>query len=562
MIEYMSALYTLPAFRPTRQDDRIDALREAARRNLAVIRSYGLLDDPDGDAEPIPAADLLDRIEDQDTSGLTEVGWLDRLQALVRVEAHVVALKAATIAAFDDATHGVSADLGHETPEPDDRLAKPAERRWHGGLLRSVSDEIGLVLQLHRSAANVRIAQSWELTHNHPRILAALSDGLLTERAAFTLVDELSTLTDESQLREAETALLDWAKTHPLQRIKQAARREAARRDAAALDRIRTRTLSDRSIRMISDNCGVADLISTHDAVHAAAAMTSLTNAAMKLRRAGDERTLDQLRADIALHRMLGNPDHALGNSDGAHGSPGHTLGNPHHALGNPGHELGHPAHPGHAVGNPGHRFAESPDQQVASSLSADRNSPGGSIPSPSGQSRVRGESNGVAGVEVVIHASAAELDAILHGLPGSGGELDGLGPLPQSALADALTKTTGPLRSKVRWHLADRVPESNPERYSPSAELDRWVRHRDRRCRFPGCNRPAAFCDLDHREPFAPNDPAGGRTTAANLHALCRHHHRLKHRGGWTIRRNPDGTTTWTSPTGREYTDDSDADP
>lgn len=528
MIEYMSASYTLPAFRSPRPDDRIDALREAARRNLAVIRSYGLLDDPDGDVEPIPAADLLDRIEDQDTSGLTEVGWLDRLQALVRVEAHVAALKAATIAAFDDATRGVSADLGHETPEPDDRLARPAERRWHGGLLRSVSDEIGLVLQIHRGAANVRIAQSWELTHNHPRILAALSDGILTERAAFTLVDELSTLTDESQLREAETALLDWARTHPLQRIKQAARREAARRDAAALDRIRTRTLSERSIRMISDNCGAADLISTHDAVHAAAAMTSLTNAAMKLRRAGDQRSLDQLRADIALHRMLGNPDHAFG----------------------------------HPVSKPSRGLAEPADEQVATSLPTDRSSLGGSFARPSQQSSVRGESSGAAGVEVVIHASAAELEAILQGQPGSGGELDGHGPLPQSALADALTKTTGPLRSKVRWHLADRVPESNPERYNPCAELDRWIRHRDRRCRFPGCNRPAAFCDLDHRDPFAPDDPSGGRTTAANLHALCRHHHRLKHRGGWTIRRNADGTTTWTSPTGREYTDDPDADP
>jgi hypothetical protein len=445
----------------------------------------------------------------------------------------VAALKAAAIAAFDDATRGVSADLGHETPKPDDRLAEPAERRWHGGPLRSVSDEIGLVLQIHRSAANVRIAQSWELTHNHPRILAALSDGTLTERAAFTLVDELSSLIDESQLREAETALLDWARTHPLQRIKQAARREAARRDNAALDRIRTRTLADRSIRMISDNCGSADLISTHDAVHAAAAMTSLTSAAMRLRRAGDQRTLDQLRADIALHRMLGNPDHLL---------------------------------------------AKSPDQQTAASLPTDRATAGTPPADPSAHAPIRGDSSSVAGVEVVIHATAAEIEAILHQRHGSGGELDGHGPLPQGALAAALTtalaagrtaaltagraETAGPLRSKVRWHVDDGVPASDPLRYSPSGELDRWVRHRDRRCRFPGCNRPATFCDLDHREAFDPDDPVGGRTTAANLHALCRHHHRLKHRGDWTIRRNPDGTTTWTSPTGREYLDDPEADP
>lgn len=167
-----------------------------------------------------------------------------------------------------------------------------------------------------------------------------------------------------------------------------------------------------------------------------------------------------------------------------------------------------------------------------------------------------------MAGVEVVIHASAAEIEAILKRQSGSGGELDSYGPLPQSALAAALTETTGPFQPRIRWHVSDRAPASNPLGYHPSAALDRWIRRRDGRCRFPGCNRPAAHCDLDHRDPFAPNNPTGGRTTAANLHALCRHHHRLKHRGGWTIRRNPDGTTTWTSPTGREYLDDSEADP
>jgi hypothetical protein len=34
----------------------------------------------------------------------------------------------------------------------------------------------------------------------------------------------------------------------------------------------------------------------------------------------------------------------------------------------------------------------------------------------------------------------------------------------------------------------------------------------------------------------------------------LCRHHHRLKHEGNWQIHHNPDGTYTWTSPTGRRY--------
>jgi hypothetical protein len=45
------------------------------------------------------------------------------------------------------------------------------------------------------------------------------------------------------------------------------------------------------------------------------------------------------------------------------------------------------------------------------------------------------------------------------------------------------------------------------------------------------------------------------GDTSAENLGPGCRRDHRAKHQAGWQVRRNPDGTTTWTSPQGREYT-------
>ena len=35
--------------------------------------------------------------------------------------------------------------------------------------------------------------------------------------------------------------------------------------------------------------------------------------------------------------------------------------------------------------------------------------------------------------------------------------------------------------------------------RYQPSAAVERWVRMRDMTCRFPGCDRPAVICDVDH---------------------------------------------------------------
>ncbi len=60
-------------------------------------------------------------------------------------------------------------------------------------------------------------------------------------------------------------------------------------------------------------------------------------------------------------------------------------------------------------------------------------------------------------------------------------------------------------------------------------AALRRAVILRDRHCRFPGCDRPPAWCECHHVDHWA----TGGRTVLGNLLLLCRRHHGLVHRPG-----------------------------
>ncbi|MBC6463011.1 HNH endonuclease signature motif containing protein [Actinomadura sp. HBU206391] len=80
-------------------------------------------------------------------------------------------------------------------------------------------------------------------------------------------------------------------------------------------------------------------------------------------------------------------------------------------------------------------------------------------------------------------------------------------------------------------------------------AALERLVRRRDRQCRFPGCDQPAALSQVHHITPRSRNGP----TALWNLLTLCSFHHLIAvHTWGWNIALNADGTTTATAPDGR----------
>jgi len=86
---------------------------------------------------------------------------------------------------------------------------------------------------------------------------------------------------------------------------------------------------------------------------------------------------------------------------------------------------------------------------------------------------------------------------------------------------------------------------------YTPSRRLRHLVTARSTRCTAPGCGRPAAHCDLDHTTPW----DEGGLSCPCNLAPLCRHHHKCKQSGGWTLEQPEPGILVWRTPADRTYT-------
>jgi hypothetical protein len=143
--------------------------------------------------------------------------------------------------------------------------------------------------------------------------------------------------------------------------------------------------------------------------------------------------------------------------------------------------------------------------------------------------------------VRVIIHAST------LLGWDNDPGYLDGAGPIPAQIARELAAGGTW------RRMLTDRssgvLLDLGRTQYPPSMPLRENVQERDQTCRFPGCQRKATSCEIDHVIPW----PAG-TTSKDNLACLCSYHHRLKTFGGWKLRLDADGACTWTSPAGLQY--------
>src|SRR5438132_786598 len=156
-----------------------------------------------------------------------------------------------------------------------------------------------------------------------------------------------------------------------------------------------------------------------------------------------------------------------------------------------------------------------------------------------SGQGSGAGQANGAGPRPQLIITTAADTLAGIEGAPAGQLEWGGMVPaetVRRLACDSAISRITG--LGELNWEI------THASRTIPPATRRALVA-RDHHCVFPGCDRPAPWCDGHHLVFWAD----GGPTKLENLGLVCGPHHRKVHEEGWKLRREKEGRWVATPP-------------
>ncbi len=574
----------------------VDALDDPASAPYVIDPEGALLTDPDHQLDTLLAARTGP--ESAAVLALVDLATVD-----------VTDLPALAVAAgrLEAWAHAVSARIAGELA--DRPLMNPAWPTHVGRVARPciAADELALRLNLGRRSAEALVDEGTAYRTCLPRTGEALRDGRIDRARARVMVQRLREV-DPVTASEVEARVLPGAGDRTAAQLRQDVDRALLVVDPAedALRRARSRT--GRHVthpRALPD--GMAGMWAVLPAPDAARLDGALDASAHALRRAGDERSVAQLRVDALLDAGLAGTGMVgtgmvgtgtagtcmavmgpvgigpVGTGTAVPGAAGaSTIWVDHIGVA--------PVGPGSSVGGPGAPGARSgsdgPGGPARRGGSVRRIPAGGSgglshLDGPGGLSHVGGSGglshlDGPGGPGGICAAGVPHRDdgpdgvLVLHGAPSwpgpradvrvtvslatllgldeAPGDLAGHGPI-DAVTARALA-AGGTWRRIVTDPMSGAVLDVGRSRYRPPADLAAHVVARDRTCARPGCTVPAAACDLDHTVAY----DDGGNTAVENLGPLCRRDHLLKTHAGHRLDQDGPGRFVWTSATGERY--------
>jgi hypothetical protein len=175
-----------------------------------------------------------------------------------------------------------------------------------GELNEFASDEVAAALTYTRYTADAEVELSWALTRRFPQVLAALRAGRIDLRKARVIVTKLRHV-DDAVARRVVDAVLVWAPGWTTGELGSSINRRVITADpGGAADRTRK---AQRRRRVIAapETDGTASIYASGLPVErVAAAMDNVDALARAAKTPGDDRDIDQRRADVLLDLLEG----------------------------------------------------------------------------------------------------------------------------------------------------------------------------------------------------------------------------------------------------------------
>lgn len=466
-------------------------------------RYWMIRDVIESDDEMEPPAKLYDDVLGADFDAL---GWA--YDSVQRGQAYVIETLHKAHSDYVRSRDAVLADT------PDARASRISDDQ---AMERSFASQVAVHLGVTDRSAVAMIHEADTLVDDLPQLMDALRVGFISYLHARTAAQQAWSIPKEARA-EFDAQLVGKARTQSPTRFRQTARKLRERLHPESIQTRKNTAFENRQVEFVADEDGMAWTNLYHSADVTQSIYEQTRTQARPLKAAGDERTLQQIEADIFAETHLANTTaHA-----GAASSGGSTP----------------------ASSTP---TAAATDRASAGDGSAeDEASAEPSVETPSSDTVTITRAQLAAlrpGIVITVPALT------LLGQSTEPADLAGYGPIDPKTAATLL----GAARSFTRV-LTDPITGTqqivDPHKYRLSEQLKRDIRLRDTTCGFPHCDTPAWRCDIDHITPWH----AGGKSTPASLIAVCRRHHVLKHATNWTVKRLPDGTLEWTSPTGTKH--------
>ena len=403
------------------------------------------------------------------------------------------------------------------------------------GIYEGVDDaereDISAALRMSGNSAQYKIDIARSLINTLPNTCSALSTGEISPAHANVIARETAAAIREGLPAEAieriEESAIAHAEFHTPAQVGNKVRTMLAQIAPKEFEEIVVRARETRKVSMYRESDGIATIVAILPAEDAQTVMSAIENFVIRANRRDEEARNHAAKAEIIRAAFNGR-------APSTYESPKRNSGAGVSGAGD-------------------EQINITPEEEAAFSNEYVPDLRTMDMKRADALSEIAGIAVSLSADEAKSHRRAVSVNVTIDlptllGLKENPGQLAGYGVLP--------AQITRALASEGKWRRFITDPNTGTlldygrDSYQPPQDLVDYLIARDRTCRFPGCRQSAARADIDHAEAWED----GGETSAANLGALCRRHHRMKTHGGWKLSSNEDGSCSWESPDGHHY--------